>query len=56
MERLAGALKELAQTTETDSSGNTSTTELAKLAQKLYNQISTNLHGSSSDGQLDATV
>ena len=56
MERLAGALKELAQTTETDSSGNTSSTELAKLAQKLYDQISTNLYGGSSGGQLDATV
>lgn len=56
MERLAGALKDLAQTTETDSSGNTSSTEMAKLAQKLYEQISSSLlsDSSSSGSQLSA--
>jgi Ca2+-binding EF-hand superfamily protein len=62
MERLAGALKELAQTTETDSSGNSSSTALAKLAQKLYEQISSSLmsgnnsNSTSSASQLSVTA
>ncbi|NVO05696.1 MAG: EF-hand domain-containing protein [Rhodoferax sp.] len=57
MERLAGALKELATATQTDSSGNSSSTEIAKLAQKLYDQISKGLvaNASSNNGsQLSA--
>jgi Ca2+-binding EF-hand superfamily protein len=58
MERLAGALKDLAQTTETDSSGKNASTEMAKLAQKLYEQISSSLlsNSSSSGSQLSATA
>ncbi|RFO98910.1 calcium-binding protein [Rhodoferax lacus] len=60
MERLAGALKELAQTTQTDSSGNSSSSEVAKLAQKLYEQISADLTSSgktnTSTSQLSATA
>lgn len=42
MERLAGALKDLAQSAKEESTGNDSNAVIAKLAQKLYEQISTN--------------
>ena len=43
MERLAGALKDLAQSASDKSSqGDDSQTVIAKLAQKLYDQISSN--------------
>ncbi len=54
MERLAGALKELAQSTQSDSSGNTEKTEIAKLAQKLYDQISASMASQSSESSLSA--
>ena len=57
MERLAGALKDLAKTTDTDSSGNATPSEMAKLAQKLYDQISSSILSSStssSGSQLSA--
>jgi hypothetical protein len=56
MERLAGALKELA--TQTDGSGSGASSEIAKLAQKLYDQISNGLlaNSSSSGSQLSATA
>ena len=42
MERLAGALKDLAQTASQNTSGDDSNAVIAKLAQKLYDQISSN--------------
>ncbi len=56
VERLTGALKDLAKTTQTDSSGNSSTSEVAKLAQKLYEQISSSVLSDSSSSQLSATA
>jgi Ca2+-binding EF-hand superfamily protein len=61
MERLAGALKQLATTQQTDSSGNSASSEIAKLAQKLYEQIRADLHSSgksssTSSSQLSATA
>lgn len=58
MERLAGALKELAQSASDKSSqGDDSQTVIAKLAQKLYDQISSNwLSQSSSSSSLSTTA
>ena len=54
MERLAGALKELAQSAQSDSSGSAANSEIANLAQKLYDQISASLLKSSDDPSLSA--
>jgi hypothetical protein len=58
LERLAGALKELA--TETDGSGSGNMSEIAKLAQKLYDQISNGLldraNSANGESQLNTTA
>lgn len=59
MERLAGALKDLAQTANQKSSqGDDSQTVIAKLAQKLYDQISSNWlsESSSTSSSLSTTA
>jgi hypothetical protein len=64
MERLAGALKDMVQTTQADTSGSSSMSGMAKLAQKLYEQISSSIlsgsssssSSSSSSNQLSATA
>ena len=58
MERFAGALKDLAQSaSEKASKGDESQAVIAKLAQKLYDQISTNwLNNSSSSSSLSTTA
>lgn len=62
MERLAGMLKELAQgansSDSSGSSGSSSNSEVAKLAQKLYEQISASLQqsGNSTTSTLSATA
>ena len=54
LERLAGALKDLAQTQ--DASGKSGSSEIAKLAQKLYDQLSTNFLQQGSGSQLSTTA
>lgn len=55
MERLAGVLKDLAQSDQDDSSG--SNTEIARLAQKLYEQISnTSLFSDAAASQVNETA
>lgn len=57
MERLAGALKDLAQNASKKSSeGDDSQTVIAKLAQKLYDQISSNWLSQSGSSSLSTTA
>lgn len=56
MERLAGALKDIAQSASQSSSGDDSNAVIAKLAQKLYDQISTNWLQSGDSSGLKATA
>lgn len=55
MERLAGALKDLAQSSGSDSSGSSANSEIAKLAQKLYEQISSSLTSASGNSTTNGT-
>ena len=56
LERLAGALKELAATDPGDGSSTAAQSEIAKLAQKLYDQISANFLEETSDASLNAAA
>ncbi len=57
IERLAGQLKELAQTAGSDGSQSSANSDIAALAQKLYDQLSKNwLQSSSTDSQLSVTA
>lgn len=56
LERLAGALKELAASDTGDGTATAAQSEIAKLAQKLYDQISANFLGQKSDTALRATA
>ncbi len=57
IERLAGQLKELAQTASSDGSQGSANSDIAALAQKLYDQISKNwLQSSGTDSQLSVTA
>ncbi|MGM9480634.1 XopAW family type III secretion system calcium-binding effector [Roseateles sp. NT4] len=57
IERLAGQLKELAQTASSDGSQGSANSDIAALAQKLYDQLSKNwLQSSGSDAQLSVTA
>ncbi len=54
LERLAGALKELAASDTGDGTASPAQSEIAKLAQKLYDQISANFLDQTSEASLSA--